>query len=519
MRVINRAIIFFNQRQYLWYLLLFALAFSLFAYLQLDPTFADPDSFYHAKMAQVLRDQGVVTEFPWLSATTLRYDYTDHHLLYHILLIPFVSILPPLVGLKLATIFFASLFVVLFFWLLRSLKVKGALWYALFLLTVNPFIFRLNLAKAQAVVLILLFLALYFLFNRRYLSLLFASWLYVWLYAGWPLLLVLSSVYLLVNWFIYQRQGGWLIIQRIRHKANGQSLFLLFSVILGLAAGVFFSPYFPRNLYFYWQQTFKIALVNYQSVIGVGGEWYPFSFSQLLLGALPFFIVFIAALTLFIYYRKKQTVYSWTFLIFSLLFFILTLKSRRNIEYFVPFALVFSGLVITNLSVWPAKFLAKLKLVNLSWALPLILFLLFSSIFIRDLMLVKDSYRQGFSFTKFSQPANWLKENTPPGSIVFHSDWDEFPLLFYHNSHNRYLVGLDPTFMYTYDQDLHQSWVEITTGKSNQNLQPMIKNVFGADYVFVDFNSNAEFDRNLANNIFFQKVFENQEARVYKVIE
>ena len=43
-------------------------------------------------------------------------------------------------------------------------------------------------------------------------------------------------------------------------------------------------------------------------------------------------------------------------------------------------------------------------------------------------------------------------------------DWDDFPRLFFYNSHNTYLIGLDPTYMQLYNAGLYDSWVDITNG-------------------------------------------------------
>jgi len=508
---------FFVQRQYLLYLLLFAVAFNLFTFFHLDPTFADPDSFYHAKMAETLAKKGAITEFPWLSATDLKNNFVDHHFLYHLILIPFVKLYPPLIGLKIATIIFASLVVLTIFWFLRQLKIKGAFWYVLFLLTINPFIFRLNLAKAQQLVLILLFFLIYFLFRRNYLALILIACLYVWLYGGWPLVFLVVLIYSFISWFWLFRQNSGVLFKIGKLKVYSQNFLLIISAALGILAGIFFSPYFPKNLEFYWQQSFKIAIFNYQYLIGVGGEWYPYPFFDLFLAAIPFFVLYIFSLAVFIIFNKKQSMNSWFFLILSLMFFALTLKSRRYVEYFVPLAVCFSAIA---LSVWFDFIKPKLiKLFSLRLLLlsPLIIFLVLSPIIFRDLKLIKESYHLGFAFDKFAEPTAWLVENSNQGEIVFHSDWDEFPLLFYHNDKNYYLVGLDPTFMYLYDRDLYQRWVDITLGESNDNLYQTIRDVFGAKYVFVDINQNSDFDRNLANNFYFKKVFENEEARIYKL--
>jgi len=517
MNLVDKITNFFNPRQYLLYLLLFVIIISLFSYLQLDPTFADPDSFYHAKMAEMLADRGAITEFSWLTATDLQHNFVDHHFIYHLALIPFVKLFPPLVGLKIATIIFASLTILVIFWFLRQLEVKGAFWYILFLLTINPFIFRLNLAKAQALVLIFLFLAIYFLFNRRYLGLLLISCFYVWLYAGWPLVLLVVIIFSLINWLWLSRQGGWLLARISRLKAYGQNFLLIISAAMGLVFGLFFSPYFPKNLGFYWQQSFKIAIFNYQHLIGVGGEWYPYQLPDLFLAAAPFFLLLIIAVFVFMASGNKRSMNSWFFLVLTFLFFALTLKSRRYVEYLVPLGVCFAALTLNNyFSLFKEK-LFKTVSPRLILLTPAIVLLALSPIFYRDLKLIKDSYQNGSSFSKFAEPAKWLKQHSMPGDIVFHSDWDEFPILFYHNDYNHYLVGLDPTFMYEYDQDLYQRWVDITTGQSTDGLYKTIRDIFGVRYVFVDINQNSVFDHNLASNFYFEKVFENQEARIYKL--
>lgn len=517
MDLIHKTTHFFNQRQYLLYLLLFVITVSLFTYLQFDPTFADPDSFYHAKMALILNERGAITEFPWLSATTLKYNFVDHHFLYHLILIPFVELFPPLIGLKIATILFASLAILVIFWFLRQLNIKGAFWYVLFLLTVNPFIFRLNLAKAQALVLILFFLFITLLFTRRYLALILASCFFVWLYGGWPLVLLLTFVYGVINYFWPTQKRGWVATKLGKIRIFGQSLLLLISVGLGALAGLFFNPYFVKNFQFYWQQSFKIAILNYQYLIGVGGEWYPYQPLNLFLGALPFFLILIFAIAIFIIYFKKQTANSWFFLVLSLFFLVLTLKSRRYVEYFIPVAFCFSALSINIFLILIEDKLVKLMPKKIILLIPPIILLALSPIFIRDWGLIKNSFTSGFSFTKFAEASEWLKDNSEEGDIVFHTDWDEFPLLFYHNDKNYYLVGLDPTFMYEYDKDLYKRWADIVTGQTSKNLYPVVKDIFGAKYVFVDVKQNATFDQNLANNFYFKKVFENEEAKVYQV--
>jgi hypothetical protein len=87
--------------------------------------------------------------------------------------------------------------------------------------------------------------------------------------------------------------------------------------------------------------------------------------------------------------------------------------------------------------------------------------------------------------TLYEGASAWLVDNSPPGSRVFQTDWDDFPRLFFYNTHNTYIVGLDPTYMQLYNPDLYETWVDITGGRV-ENPSELIVNRFGAYYVVTD---------------------------------
>ena len=352
-------------------LLLFLLAFIFLFWLGSAPTLADPDSFYHAKMAELISQNGVIKDFPYLPFTTLKDGYIDHHLLYHFYLAPFVRVFPPLVGVKIGHILLASLMLWVFYNLLNKLKVSGALWYTIFLLLIEPFIFRISLIKAQPLSLLIIFLSFYLIVNRRYFWLILLSFIYVWSYGGWFLILVMAAVYVLVSSsqaaFLESRQS-WLdkIINfksqqsNLLHKLDGfsrsfiknifavKNIKLISSVLGGLILGLVINPYWPTNLEFYWIQIVKIALVNYQGLIGVGAEWYPYKTADFFINnLLPFSLAF-TALAIFLDHHKKFDVVVKYSLVLFLIFILATIKARRNIEYLGPFAVIFSALVFSH---------------------------------------------------------------------------------------------------------------------------------------------------------------------------
>src|SRR5262245_42834500 len=72
------------------------------------PAIPEPDGYYHIKVASLIRQYGVVTEFPWATASAWRDTYVDKELGFHLLLVPFT--LGDLVtGAKLAAVSFGAL--------------------------------------------------------------------------------------------------------------------------------------------------------------------------------------------------------------------------------------------------------------------------------------------------------------------------------------------------------------------------------------------------------------------------
>jgi hypothetical protein len=116
----------------------------------------------------------------------------------------------------------------------------------------------------------------------------------------------------------------------------------------------------------------------------------------------------------------------------------------------------------------------------------------------------------------FAGASAWLVDNTPADTQVFQTDWDDFPRLFFYNHHNTYTIGLDPTYMQSYDPDLYDQWVAITKGKI-ENPSEVIRNQFGGAYVISDlkhqdFLQTAEADERIV------LMYEDDDAVVYQVL-
>ena len=516
---------------FLDYFFVLVVSLLLLSWLQSSYTLPEPDSFYHAKIAEFISQGKIIKQLPWLQQTPLKASFVDQHFLYHIFLAPFVKLANPLIAVKIATIIFASLLVLAVYWLLKKFQLKYPAIFIIILLSVKPWLFRVGLVKAPAVFLIFLLIGFYALTHRKKFLLSVVSFASVWLYAGWPLLLAAGVLYALVvivssvlrqAHFNFSFKLNKMIYEPEARKKINFALSGLKYVFGGMILGLIINPYFPGNLLFYWEQFVKIAVVNYQNVIGVGGEWYPYGFFNLLADAPIIISCLIVDVLLFGLSLKKQSTYSWTWGILSLTFFLLTLKSRRYVEIFVPLTIVFTAFCFSDFyrsgvffKIWHS--LNKLW----HWAFGSVAVL----IAIIYLISLPGDWRQVLNYNLNGLPLNyyqkaswWLRDNTPAHSIVFNADWDDFPMLFYNDDHNFYLTGLDPTFMYLQDQNQYWLYVAISQGSKQTALAKTIKEHFNADYVFLDL-AHKDFDRVLKADRDFRQVYKDDQAEIYQILQ
>jgi hypothetical protein len=468
------------------------------------PHLADNDGFYHMKMGALIREQGLRPSFIWLPMSILSADaFYDHHLLYHVYLALFVgdgSVAAMLAGAKLAAVLMPAAAFTAIWWLLRAQRVPWAAVWAIGLCAISDaFLYRMSIPRAQSASLLVLALAMHVLLQRRYMLLIPIGFIYVWLYNAFPLLiaLVLAEV-----------AATLLLERRISWRAP---LFALIGITLGLVI----NPYFPANVSFIVSHLLpKIG----QPETSVGNEWFPYDTWQLVnnsgaaltLMALGTFAVGWLG-------RRFDRAGLMAFLL-ALFFGLLVLKARRFVEYFPPFALIYAALTVgpllrellggsedpaLRLPRWLIRGLAVVAVVGLG---------AMTTLTLREGRAAMAGSKPAATFAEASA---WVAEHAPAGSMVFQTDWDDFPRLFFYNARNIYTIGLDPTYMQLYDADLYDQWVDITRGRVEQP-GAIIRDRFHARYVISDLNHKAFMDRAAADPL-MREVFRDSYAVVYAV--
>jgi len=409
------------------------------------------DGWYHMKMADVVKEEGFIKEFPYTTESILADNYADLQWLFRVLLIPF-TFFGLMLGAKIASVLFSALCFTFFYWYLRKNGVNYPLfWVSLYALSSVNLMYRFLLPRQMPLAMLSLILTFYFLEKRMYKSLLVVSLLFTWLYVVFVFQLLVIGVYFVIN---------LLSTKKINLK-------LLVYPAIGVLLALLINPYFPNNLGMVVTQLFKVNLAaNFYNV-----EWKAWGFLELLRFN---YILFVLLIVGFIAVIKKMKMDRKTlfFLALSLIFFVGMLKTRRMQEYFAPFTVLFTAFSLND---YVAKFKGKRALKYISVVLIII---------IAVFGLVKlDTYVKNNHFLPwYKEGADWLKDNVEPGSKVFINGYT-FNYLFFYEPRLRYTHGVDLTYSYLYDKERFNRYISVLQGKyPGHNI---IKEDYNADYAFV----------------------------------
>jgi hypothetical protein len=228
--------------------------------------------------------------------------------------------------------------------------------------------------------------------------------------------------------------------------------------------------------------------------------------------------------------ERRRAHFPLFFLLFATALMIMTARWRRIAEYWPPFAVLFAAF---SLQPWlqglrsyprrlPPEYLEELKpfldqngdgwrelastIAALSVALVLCIFLFF------NLRATVHEIGGSEPHEHYRAGAEWLRTHVPPGQVVFNTDWDDFPRLFYYDASHYYVSGLDPNYLYDKDQDLSFLYDRITLGRQ-EDPGPLIRDRFGARYVFSD-NSHHDFFDQARVSGWFDIVYEDTQCTI-----
>ncbi len=498
------------------YLISFALALAIFGWLQYQSwgVFSDPDGFYHAKVSQLLIHGDLTDRFIWMPFTTWATQFADQHYLYHLLLAPSSTenLLP------LSIILFGLVFFATFLTLMFRLKARGIIWWSVLLLLGSvDFIFRINLVKANTLSLALMLGMLILLISwqdkRSVLKsalIALVSFVFVWTYGGFVFLPALV--------------GGYLFSILVLKKRLDYLPFL--AMLLGVTAGMFFHPHSSHLLQSLSNQLFQTGL-GAGSEVPAGNEWLAYNLDWFIKSNLILLIIWASALLLTIKKLINKTL-QWEELwlqLLALFFLILAVLHRRFIEYYVPFAVIASAVTITPYFLrvkwtdvkesfskyWQFKFVVTFVVLSIIFA--------FQWNFGQSASFLND----GTGVNHYKEAAEVIANSSNQGDIVLNTQWDQFPQLWYWNSKNFYIAGMDPTFLYLQEPERYWQWRKIADDNPEdwtdvEQTYRLIKDDLDTKFVFVEIDRNPDIDLWMnANSQYFENIYSTNELSVFKV--
>jgi hypothetical protein len=489
----------------------------------------DFDGYYHIKWSRMLweslRAKNFPPQFTWLPLTILdARNYVDHHLLFHFFQMPFTWFGDLRLGAKISSTIFASLAVFSCYWFLVRYRIRYSLVWLLALLACSaPFLYRLNMAKAPPFAIIYLIIGIHLLFSKKYWPLLPLSIIFTATYDMFVLLILAVIIWTaVIAWT--ERRFEWRPIVW---------------VLAGTATGLIVNPYFPQNLHLFYEHL-KIKLTASGFSTNVGKEWYPYDTWEFLGNSVVACLAMVVGYVSFDPGDRKRSHHALFFLVFSTALMIMTARWKRIAEYWPPFAVLFAAFALqpwlqgarSTLSGLPTDMLDELqpfldraqsaaatkedetKALWRTIVLAIVAVVLGAVLFLNLRATTRDiASSEPHSYYKAG--AEWMQSNVPAGERIFNTDWDDFPRLFYYDPSHNYVSGLDPTYLYDRDPALSKLYDRITLGQQ-EDPGPLIRDRFGARYVFTD-NAHDDFFDNAKASGWFEIVYEDRDCTVLHI--
>jgi hypothetical protein len=504
--------------------LLFSLAVSIIVFG--SASLPGNDVFYHIRMAEIISSGNwAMTDFPWTTCSIWSHPFFNKEWLFHIYLIPFILIFGNIAGAKVATAVTAFLIALAWGNLFKTLKVKNLIFAMLFMLFCTGYIYigRLVLCRSFLISILFMPLALNCVFRRKRVLLVFILYLYMLAYVGaWQMLPVIFIFDLFIFLEAYKKRAlsrtedSKVLLKQLKDL-------MIPWAFAGVVAGILITPYFPINIKAIYTQTILILKaqwfgVNEAGTLPMGTELAPIPLKHL--------ICYIGIFSLFgftlydLFHRtlsKKRyssaipslnkaeksdsdlnksnqfqpdeaTPRIHALILLTTIYLTLTLFTQKFVEYLVPL------LTLTIFLYWekyplPAwnstcpfytpkgKDDYTLSTLRRKFVIALLILAGIVSIF-----QIKESfYRKNLTYQDSSE---WIKKNIPKGTLIFSGDWDDNVILFYYLTDYKFLVLLDPYFMYAESPKKFILWEKIVSGKV-EDAAGAIEEKFNTNVVFV----------------------------------
>ncbi len=492
--------------------------------------FSSDDPYYHAKHSALIAESGDLDLVkPWIKFHFFSYAPADPWWGFHLAQALFIKFFGIIVGTKILSSLLAALVFAVFYYILIKQRVQAPLaWTALYFSSSALFLNRLLLERPFLLALSVLPLAFYLCTRRKYSHLFCLAFIYTLAYNQAPLIILLAVFYSAAEYFSKRP----LDFKNIICAAGG------------VTAGFLLHPHGLNYIYVASLHFFQVVFLKFVGVnLSVGSEIQTPDFIDFISSNILAIVFYLLAVTIFFGTKEMRSgargQINYFLFFYSFFWFFVSIILPRGVEYWLPFSWIFiacilSGFYESHEYAQTRSFLAgllNLKVLSFFIAgfVAVMIFYNYSTVYLEIYLENRSSWS-----ADLRRANDWLKNNTPAESVVFYNNWGMWPIMFYYNDHNRYVAGIDPTFLYEYDHELFWLWKNISyyglycgrqeicldiNPRDNAKLIKMaIKEKFQADYLLILNNPAKPLAKFLATRQQdFSQVFSNKKVLIYKL--
>lgn len=462
------------------------------------PPVYDGDGYFHIRFAEILRHEGISRTFPWFQESFLKDHFVNFNLLYHLLLVPF-TFGDLLTGARTASIVFAAATMGVLYVSAHRLRLPHPALLALAVLAFAPdALYRYTFTRPVVLSVTWLVAGTTAVLLARRVELAVLSALFAHLHCSYHVLPCIALAHDLLR----DRDPSERGLARCRTTLASAG---------GALVGSLLTPYFPHNLRFWWIANVGVLSNSWTrgQEVRIGTEMLPLPADELLLRNLGLFAVLALALVGLLAGRRAGS-QARTLLLIAGGFLALSALSQRFVELLAPFTLLLAGVVLRD-RLATAEPRVAWRRAGVALAACTVALMLVVSVRENRASLVGDTSGE------LEPAARWIAANVPEGETIFNLGWDDFPELYFHAWKQRYVIGLDPTFIYRTDAARAQRWTDVARGRDPAPYET-IRRMFRSRFVvvparYVSFARQAETDPR------FVRRFHDLGATVYELDE
>lgn len=460
---------------------------GMLAFALSSPNIAGGDDAYrHVRFAhRLVTETGVALTDPW------RLEYlwpqpVDVWFGYHLWLAPFTLLLPLIPAAKLGgSLVWAGTAFAILRWLDRMGVVWRQAWMLLAVAGSGIVLYRVTLMRPFLISLLCTVLAARYVREER----------------PWPVALV-SAVHAFsysIFFFVGLPAAAYFLARR-----TARAFWVGVASGAGMLAGLAVSPFFPENAKFSLAAATTRAGVDMARMLEAGGEVLPISVWWLvasipMLGAWAAAIVVVALR----WRRERPEPAVWMLFGVSLAALAISARAARMFDYFVPFAALFAAAVLAP---WVARNKEKA-----AYAFGGALLLVAASV-----APAVVAARGAPAIERYRAASEFLAAQPGP-TLVWNTEWQQYPFLYYWNWSSRYITGMEPALFYNAAPERYWQWRKLADDavEDAAGLDALVFRDFGATHILVEYEKSPRLAAQLAAHPRVAEVFRDASIAVF----